>query len=417
MKHIYTAFALTALATVITAPTASAQTVRAQSATQRVRPISPASQALPNPQTQTAPVSRTSEVAVQSSPFAAASKQTIPGNLFSIEDRAIIIVGGKPVAAGDVKRALLQDVRQNAGPVFNARTNPRAYPAMAEMPVRDNPLGSIPGGLGVKLKPRFSNDRVSATGGTAGASVQGYARETAANKPAMSYAELMNYCKTHPMEISRVRGKITPNGRFSIEGICFGDTTGAVDVIGQFPGGHMRLVFESWSDIEIHAFVPPVTGAADHAVAVTVVRQDKARSPAYQANFYATREMVPVPQNYWSPSPDFLKIDIDQGGGNVFSGYTVFGTGPSPARVTPFSVRVNPSCALDTAGWSVRTGQVVAVTGWEDGPAYSANINVAWQPRCVIQTNNFVFASSSQRICDIDFALSAQASCPVGIPP
>ena len=120
MKTICTALALTALVTSASAQTASAQSATAQSATApQVRPISPTRQAQPLPPMQTAPASRTSAVAVQASPFGTAGKQTIPGNLFGIEDRAIIIVGGKSVAAGDVKRALLQDVRQSAGPAVN----------------------------------------------------------------------------------------------------------------------------------------------------------------------------------------------------------------------------------------------------------------------------------------------------------
>jgi hypothetical protein len=411
MKDVTAFFTIllgTLAATVANAQTATSR-VQQTRASQAVRQVQPAPAVA-------SPAIRPSTSVTQTSPYGTAGKQAIPGNLFSIEDRAIIIVGGKQVAAGDVKRRLVSDLRQISQPVSTARTVSR----MNSQPVRDNPrsaLGGINGSL-LRPKPRSPQDRITADGGVAGASIAGRGRETLANKPALSYSELMNYCKTHPIEITRVRGTITPGSRFTIEGICFGEQTGAVEVIGQFPGGNMRLVFDSWSDYEIRAFVPPVSGAADHTIALTVVRfPDKVRSPNVQAQFIAARQIVPVPANYWTPTADFLQIDIDQGGGNIFGGYTVFGTGPAQARLAPFSLHVNPACGLDTAGANVRSGAVLAINGWEDGPPYQANVNVAWTPRCVIQTTNYVLASSSQRICDIDFTLSAQASCPVGVAP
>jgi hypothetical protein len=399
---------LAILLTALAAPAAHAQTAnsrvqqtRATPSTTQVKPVPAATGVNPAIRATTAP---------QVSSYRAATKQTLPANLFKMEDRAIIIVGGKQVVAGDVKRQLLSELRQTSGPVTFARTVSR---------VNTQPVRDVPGGVGyIKPKGRSPQDRITATGGIAGASVAGPGLERLANKPALSYTEMKNYCKTHPIEISRVRGTITPNGRFTIEGICFGDQTGAVDVIGQFPGGHMRLLFDSWNDVEIKVYVPPVSGATDHAISVTVVRlPDNVRSAAAQANFIATREIVAVPARYWTPNADFLQIDVDQGGGNIFGGFTVWGSGPPEARLAPFSLHVNPACALDSAGASARTGQVLAFTGWEEGPPYQANVNVAWVPRCVIQTTNYIVATSSQRICSVDFSLSAQASCPVGVAP
>lgn len=403
---------LTTLLIALAAPAAHAQTANSrvqQRATQPVRQVQPAPAApIATPAVRAA--------AAQVTPYGTAAKQTLPANLFKMEDRAIIIVGGKQVAAGDVKRQLVSELRQTSGPVTSARTASRA----PTQPVLDLTGGPFGGGFNgfFKPRPRRPQERITATGGIAGASVAGPGRETLASKPALSYADMRNYCKTHPIEISRVRGTLTPNGRFTIEGICFGDESGAVDVIGQFSGGHMPLLFESWSDIEIHAFVPPVSGATDHAVAVTVVRRtDKVRSAAAQAKFVATREIVPVPARYWTPSPDFVQVDMDEGGGNLFTGFTVWGAGPPEARISPFSVQVNPNCALDSAGWSVRSGRLEAFTGWEDGPPYHSNVNVAWTPHCVIHTTNYIVSKSSERICDVDFTLSAWASCPVGVAP
>jgi len=190
-----------------------------------------------------------------------------------------------------------------------------------------------------------------------------------------------------------------------------------VEAIGQFPGGNMRLVFESWSDSEIAAFVPAVYGAADHTIALTVVRTDKVRSPAAQAQFIATRQQMPVPPNFWNQNPNFFAMEVDQGGGDIFSGFKVWGAGV-PQRATPFSLRINPACELDSAAWSSTVGRVEAFNGWDKpGPPNTADVEVVWSPRCVTQTTNYVVASSSQRICSVEFSLSAWANCPVGLTP
>jgi hypothetical protein len=345
----------------------------------------------------------TSPPALQVQPDAVAGKTTLPGNILSTEDRSIIVVGGKPVTAGEIKQQLQSELRQAsvAASAKVTRTPPQG------VPVRD-----LPGRLGGAI-----SDRVDATRQAPRIGGLAHQRDTITANPTRSYADAMNYCKTHTAEISRVRGIVTPNGRFKIEGICFGDQTGRVEAIGQFPGGNMRLVFESWSDVEISAFVPAVSGAADHTIALTVVRTDGGRSPAAQAQFVAARQQMPVPASYWSPDPDFTAIEVDEGGGNIFTGYIVFGAG-SPQRSTPFSLRINPACELDTASWSSRTGHVDAFNGWDTpGPLNVAKVDVLWTPRCVTQTTNYVFASSSQRVCSVEFSLSASANCPMGLAP
>jgi hypothetical protein len=408
MKHAIPG--LTALIFTLAALPASAQT--ATSPVLQQRAVSPAVRAAAPaaPVATPATAIRLDATAIQANQYAVAGKQTIPANLFSVEDRAIIIVGGKPVAAGDVKRQLVNELRQQsvAGTLTYRRANRANVPA--SVPIRENPGA----GMGNIREPR---DRIEATTRIPSAGgAYANSRDSIKANPALSYMETLNYCKTHPAEISRVSGTVTPNGRFKIQGICFGDQTGAVEVIGQFPGGNMRLVFERWTETEITAFVPPVSGAPDHAVAITVVRPDKTRSPAMQARFVATRQLVPVPPRLWSPDSDFIKIEVDQGGGNIFSGYTVWGAG-SASRSTPFSLLVNPACELDSASWASRTGRVEQFNGWENGPPNHANVEIVWTPQCTTQTTNYIFASSSQRICSIDFTVSAVANCPAGLAP
>ena len=393
-----------AILLLVVAGTAGAQT--ATNGVRQQRATSPAQRAA----TPATSVARPT-TALQTQPYATANgKQAIPGNLMSVEDRAIIIVGGKPVAAGDVKRQLQLELRQQSVP-GSAKIN-RAPPrvAPAGVPIRENP--------GI-LRPKIAaTDRIDATKHTPGVSgVYAGGREAIRERAGMSYLDAANYCKTHPAEISRVRGTVTPNARFTIEGMCFGDQTGIVEAIGQFPGGNMHLVFERWTDREIVAFVPAVSGSPDHTIALTVVRTDKTRSPAMQARFQASRQQVPVPARFWSPSHDFVAIEVSQGGGNIFSGYTVWGAGVA-SRVTPFTLLINPACELDSAAWSWTTGRVEAFNGWDNpGPPNQANVEVVWTPRCVTQTTNYVVASSSQRICSVEFSLSAWANCPVGLSP
>ena len=190
---------------------------------------SAATRATPAPAMTRAPASRATTTAVQAVPYGAASKQVIPANLFSIEDRAIIIVGGKPVAAGDVKRQLAAELRSTATPVATMRS-PSRLQGNAGAPVRDLPGGvlNVPGGIGHGVRPNSIRENATITGSPRDAAVA-YGRTSAlANKPIASIAAAKEYCRTHPPEISKVRGIVTPNGRFTIEGLCFGDQTGTV---------------------------------------------------------------------------------------------------------------------------------------------------------------------------------------------
>lgn len=376
--------------------TAVAQTVspqqRATVPVQRAPAVS--GPAVTTPATRVSPVLQNQTVA---------AKATLPSNILNTQDSQIINVGGKPVAAGVIKQQLQNELRQASTPA-SARF---VRPSPQSMPVRD-----LTGHIGTRPL-----DRVGATTLPPRTGGPFNGRQITAEKQPYSYSDMLTYCKTHPAEITRVQGAVTPNGRFKIQGICFGDTVGRVEAIGQFPGGNMRLVFENWNATEISAFVPPVSGATDHTIALTVVRADNARSPAVQAQFIATRQQVPVPAGFWSQNPNFVAIQVDQGGGDIFSGFTVFAPG-SPQRATPFSLRINPACALDTAAWSSRTGRVDAFNGWDTpGPPNTANVNVVWTPRCVTQTSDYVFSSDIQRVCSVEYTISATAQCPVGIAP
>ena len=344
-----------------------------------------------------APAARVTAPAAVAPIAAAGKQQVLPDNLLSMDDRAIIIVSGKQKQAGDLKRELGAELQRLSGPAKTMRTASRKHlilPAQGlDSAAARTPSGARISGAATTLK----NSRGALTGG-------------------LSYTELKNYCRDHPPEIKQVRGALTPNQRFRIEGECFGEATGAVQVIGQFPGGNMKLVFERWTDGEIVAFVPAVHGAADHAVALTVVRSDKKPTAAAQASFIAARERIEVPGHFWTPGQNFDRTDTANGGGNIFTSYTVH-SASSGSHSTPFALTINKACALDSASWTSSVGRVDALNGWDDGAPHEARVNIVWTPTCTTRTNNYVFASDSQRVCRIAFSVKAWAMCPIGVAP
>jgi hypothetical protein len=62
-------------------------------------------------------------------------------------------------------------------------------------------------------------------------------------------------------------------------------------------------------------------------------------------------------------------------------------------------------------------GRVDAFNGWDDGAPHEARVNIVWTPTCTTRTNNYVFASDSQRVCRIAFNVKAWAMCPIGVAP
>lgn len=344
----------------------------------------------------------------------ARNKAALPRDLFKMDDRAIIIVGGKNVAAGDVKRELNAELKRATGP---AKTF--AVPARAAAATNAGRAGLAPAASGASIRDQR---------GTIGANARStsiFASDADAAPSAMlggsATAKRREYklidCNGAAPEIASIGGRVAAGEKFTIDGWCFGKATGGVELIGQFSGGMLKVAFAEWTDDRIVAVMPAVRGAADHAVAISVVRSaDRAKSAAMQRTFYATRERVDVPPRYWTPESDFVAFDIQTGGGDIFTGFRVWGKGVG-SFANDFRVSINPACALDTMEVPTQTGRVLAVTGWENGPPHESVVQVAWSPVCVTQTTNYVFASSSQRICSAAFTLRAWAYCPVGVAP
>jgi hypothetical protein len=338
-----------------------------------------------------APVAPAPATAAQPAAKAAAGQQAVPDDLFKMDDRAIIIVGGKSRPAGEVKREIKAELQRLSGA-------PKTMRAARALPPRPQRMLSSAGLSQRNRHATAVGEPVAASGGL----IERHA------------AGLKLDCSALAPKITRVRAALSPNRRVAIDGMCFGQTAGAVEAIGQFPGGNMKLVFERWSESQVVAFVPAVRGAADHAVALTVVRADGKRTPAAQANFVAARERVEVPERAWKPAPRLDHTDTRSDGG-LFHLPPDWSTRGKTG--TPLAVAVNPACALDDVVVTATVGAVTGLRGWVEGPPHESGLEVAWAPQCTRTNSVVLFYGSSKEVCRIAFAAKAWASCPVGIQP
>jgi hypothetical protein len=334
------------------------------------------------------------------------AKFVVPDHLLTMDDRALIVVNGKPTPVIEIKRELASELRRQSGTPRSASTS-RSTARASKAPMKH------PGG---QFKPTFPAGSLTPPPGPR---IQTTVVPGVTTSMRVRQEEIYNpktYCRTHAPAIMGIQGVLTPNQRITIDGVCFGDHGGEIQVIGQFAGGNMKLAFERWADGEIVAFVPAVRGAADHSVAVTVVRADRTRSTAAQAEFVAARERVEVPAHYWNPNESFSHTEIADGGGNILTGYVSHGASAGSFS-TPFSISINKACGLDNVVWTSTVGRIDRLSGWEAGPPNQADISVEWTPRCITHSKNYIFASVSQRVCSVEFNLKAWAACPVGVAP
>jgi hypothetical protein len=335
------------------------------------------------------------------------ANHVLPDGLLKMDDRAVILVSGKPTTVAEIKREFAEEMKRLSGLPKSARSTSRTT-GVAMQQTMKYPRGPIkPNFPAATVAPSLS-PRIQAGVVPGITATVGDLRREGLTDP-------KKYCRTHAPAITGVRGALTPNQRLTIEGVCFGTGAGEVQVIGQFVGGNMRLVVERWSDGEIVASVPAVRGAPDHGVAVTVVRADKTRTPAAQTNFVAARERIEVPGHHWDPNESFSHTDVAEGGGNILTGYIAHGHAGSSS--TPFTLSINKACGLDNVVGTSTIGRIDGFSGWEDGPPYEAKVSVIWTPRCITRTANYVFATNSQRVCSVEFNLKAWAICPVGVAP
>lgn len=87
-----------------------------------------------------------------------------------------------------------------------------------------------------------------------------------------------------------VGGKVKPGDAVIIGGCGFGQSLGQVHLLGNFPGGKVKLIVDQWSDTGIGAFVPKdVSGAPDQAAKVLVTAKSGAKSNSDRSLFFEAR--------------------------------------------------------------------------------------------------------------------------------
>jgi hypothetical protein len=314
----------------------------------------------------------------------------LPSNLLQMEDRAIIVIGGKQVAAGEVKRQILQSLPVSSTPPKRMSVPPRR--AMPQLP------------------------SVSAT--TASASEPSSMLQRASGSLTDKRLDAANFDCSHGPTSVGLHSAIRAGEQIAVTGACFGSQPGAIELIGQFPGGSLRLTFLSWKDSEIIAAAPPVKGVPDQVAAFTIVRADGKRSTTRQVNFVAARERVEVPSSFWSPSNRLTWSAVGHDTlpdlpGPFLNGY------PS----TDFRLRINPACTLDAMETNSTMGEVIAITGWDGGSSpFEANVRVAWMSSTEKTTTKTTYLLGATSISElfvrrVDFTVRAWAYCPAGIVP
>ncbi len=301
-------------------------------------------------------------------PSANTTTAGVPANLFEMDDRAIIIVGGKETTAGNAKREIEAELRRSSDSPHTFSVAARKTPA--ELPKTHTPL----------VDARAPLDRATQP-------IQGQA-------PGGQAADLKMDCTRNWPRISNIQGRISPGTQFTINGTCFGDETGYVEIIGQFSGGNLKPAFWEWKDRAIVAVIPDhLTGILDHTVAISVRRAgDRKQSAAKQGLFVAARDDFEVPDDLWKPTDHIRERTLNEG--------------LSVQSPSTFQVAVNPVCALTDLDVPASFGTIREVRGWGTGPSSEATVQVDWWSDCT--------ARGGDVWCAINFTLKAKASCPRG---
>ncbi len=363
---------------------------------------------------------------------AKAAAAQLSKNLFSMEDRVIIIVGGKQTTAGEVKKKIHAEIAKKAGPPKTVKGGARKLD-LAALNVKSGAANAPPApprtmnheitlhnlGTGAKKSPALTPSAAALSSQTAGlaARVRKDSISSSGSSLIHSFSESQCLDKGPPV-ISEVEGRLKPGGKVTLWGRCLGDRAGRVEIIGQFPGGKLKPAFTAWDMTVIDLEIPAnIRGATDHAVAVTVVTADGKTSPAMQAQFAAAREWVEVPERLWSPGASF---ELSSAEGTEISQNKAY------SGQLKKSLRINHQCALDTMDAIVLSGNVTEINGWVQGPPNEASVTMSWFGSCsgqIFQHKetdwdlSVTFYNSYASACRVAFQARAWAYCPVGIAP
>lgn len=323
----------------------------------------------------------------------------LPANFSKLDPGATVTVGGKPIAVAEIRKAISAEIGRKNGPPKSIKVS------------RKKSASAVPAKLGT-MAATSRSPVISKNAQTP------VSHSTLVTNPAQARKtdDLRKLRCTHkgPPELVEVSGSLTPGGKVALEGYCFGDRTGRVELIGQFPGGALRSSFLSWDMTTIELAIPAdIRGAMDHFVAVTVVGADGRRSPAMQARFVAARERVSVPADRWKPDAkveSMAVVDVS------------WPLNPANSGTSAKSVRVQRECNLADMEVVSVAGSVERIDGWDAGPNNEAAVNIAWRGACITSQTNHVLIFGAQEItfksaCRVALEARANADCPAGIAP
>ena len=356
--------------------------------------------------------------------------------LFALDDRAIIIVGGKSTTAGAVKQAINAELAAKAGPPKTVKGGARKID-LAAIGVKSASSGTqaagqktmnlVPGGVGGfggARKPGVSQVATATPSPINAAQVGRLGVKDSVASTNIEAGTAAARCPTKDApQISEVAGKLKAGSRVTVWGKCFGDRPGRIEIIGQFSGGKLSPAFAAWDNTGVELEIPAtIRGANDHIVAVTIVTADGKTSPAMQTQFVAARERIEVPARLWSPGADF-ELAATAETSNQVDPYEV---NRAYAGRTAMTLRVQPQCTLDTMDAIVHSGSITGISGWEAGLPNEASVTIDWLGTCTGTKTSTAYSYvigdagvdvSIKSACRVAFQTQAWAYCPVGIAP
>jgi len=163
--------------------------------------------------------------------------------LFALEDRAIIIVGGRNTTAGEVKRALQRELVAKAGAPKIVNGGARKLDLAAQVGAGPKPI-PLGGPIGAYLKPTATTATPSASQ-VAQTVRPGVTQSIAGNKQVVSLASLRCPDKGMP-KISEVSAKLKAGGKATVSGWSMRLSGGGLWFTANSSGG-------SYSNITVQA--------------------------------------------------------------------------------------------------------------------------------------------------------------------
>lgn len=225
-------------------------------------------------------------------------------------------------------------------------------------------------------------------------------------------------------EITRITA-LSPGRSFTIDGICFGERIGRMQLAGG-PGNGTTLTFSKWTDTQIVGQVGKVSGARDGNVELALFTGDGQRAVPRMARFIAERATVRVPPERWAPGgslswavtdyPQIARLSAQ------FPGVTWQPNFQLPQR---FSAKLTDGCevvavGVDGAGFDVLRPMQFEASPSASDTIVSVSLRTAATARIREDLHSPIGATGtpmSYTVSRGSLTLTADAVCPVGVAP